>query len=1538
MSGKKVIRRAFAGSAALMVATMVVSSVMAQTWQPIGPAPIQSRGLGNTDNIPTDSPASGAIHGVAPHPSNADIVYVAAINGGVWRTSNATSTNPIWVQQTDDQLSLSVSDVAFDPTDNTNQTLLAGYGRFSSFASRGGARLGLIRTTDGGTTWTTLDSAMAGRNISKVVARGNILLASVDVADSFTCGSGGNVGLWRSTNSGASFSLVTNGLIGGSSDALAEDPTDDAVLYVSMTDLGDACGTGDGIFRSDDTGASWTKVSDATMDGLINDANSTGNHFEIAVGPTGTVFVSIVPAGAGEVAGVFYSTNDGGSWTRMDLPESDNGAGIHPGRQGSLHSSLVADPTDPDIVYIGGDRQPRANDDTGGFPNEIGASSFSGRLFRGDITQAFGSEWTPITHNGTSNASAPHPDSRDMAFDANGALLETDDGGIYRRTSPLDSTGVWLDVNGNLQVTEQHSGAFDATSQIAFSGNQDNGTTRQQQFANEIWQTFQGGDGGDVAVDEILLAGNNQSVRYASSQNFGGARRLTYDDNNGFLGTITLPLTVLDGGPPLQAQFTTPIEVNQVAGGRLIIGGGNGAYESLDQGDTITQLLPAVPVLSSGRRTIAYGSTGSEDLIYVVGQDRNLYQRVAAGDPLTCVFSCANGNNLDGVVLDPSNSSQAFVIEAAAVRRTTDTAGSFTDITGNLISGFSPGQLRTLEYMEQPGGDALVVGADRGVYIALASSGFSTWAEAASGMPPTPVFDLDYDASQDRLVAFTLGRGSFAVTFSAVANQAPNATADSTSTTQSGTVTELNGGETSLLANDSDPDGDNLTLQGAPVSGPSSGAVTLNAAGAGTFSYTHNGNAATTDSFTYEVCDDGTPSLCDSGAVNITINQPPTAVDDAATVLIGGTVTELNNGDTSLLVNDSDPNGNILALDTSPVSGPSSGTITLNTDGTFSYTHGGDGATSDSVVYRVCDNATPSLCSDAILAIAITGTVNQSPQATDDVASTTNGGTVTVLDSGQSSLLSNDSDPDGDNLTLQTSPVSGPSSGQLTLDASGTFSYTHDGSFSGTDSFTYRVCDDGVPNACDDAQVTIAIDVGEALCADPGAAIPDPGALSNTINSSTNEALADMNLYLDVSHTFVGDLSATLTHVDTGTAVVLLDRPGRVGGAGFGCANNDILAIFDDSASNLAEDECSATPPAIAGSVIGTGNLADFNGETFQGDWTLDISDGAGQDDGTLERWCLVPTLGTVANNAPTPANDALTVNEGATEDSLDGGADSVLANDTDPDGDTLTVTTPVITAPVNAASFTLNSDGTFSYTHDNTETLTDQFVYEVCDNGTPSLCAEAQVNITISPVNDAPVAVSDSISVDAGETADTLDSGSTSLLANDSDPEGDNLTLQSMATQSPSSGQLTLNPNGTFQYINDGLGATSDSFTYQVCDDGTPSECSEAEVTIAISAVVNEPPVAMDDRFFTPLDTELSATVADNDSDPDDTSLIYSVNTQPQNGQLTLQDDGSFVYTPDTGFGGTDSFVYDLTDGVNTVQGTAVIAVGDAVFADSFE
>ena len=100
---------------------------------------------------------------------------------------------------------------------------------------------------------------------------------------------------------------------------------------------------------------------------------------------------------------------------------------------------------------------------------------------------------------------------------------------------------------------------------------------------------------------------------------------------------------------------------------------------------------------------------------------------------------------------------------------------------------------------------------------------------------------------------------------------------------------------------------------------------------------------------------------------------------------------------------------------------------------------------------------------------------NTAPIALDDSATVEDGGTVTVLDSAQASVLANDSDPESDLLAVDTAPVSGPANGNLTLNANGTFSYTHNGTGTTTDGFTYRVCDDASLSRCATATVTITV-------------------------------------------------------------------------------------------------------------------------------------------------------------------------------------------------------------------------------------------------------------------------------------------------------------------------------------------------------------------------------------------------------------------------------------------------------------------------------
>lgn len=143
----------------------------------------------------------------------------------------------------------------------------------------------------------------------------------------------------------------------------------------------------------------------------------------------------------------------------------------------------------------------------------------------------------------------------------------------------------------------------------------------------------------------------------------------------------------------------------------------------------------------------------------------------------------------------------------------------------------------------------------------------------------------------------------------------------------------------------------------------------------------------------------------------------------------------------------------------------------------------------------------------------------------------------------------------------------------------------------------------------------------------PGPAfIPDADVdgIDNDIVVAAAQTIADLNVSLALSHTYLGDLRVTLTHLDSGSTVVLLEHPGHPALTN-GCPLDDIEAVFDDAALRPAEDRCAAGPPfaAIDGSVAPLAALSAFNGQGLAGTWRLNVSDRAFQDSGALLGWCL---------------------------------------------------------------------------------------------------------------------------------------------------------------------------------------------------------------------------------------------------------------------------------------------------------------------------
>ena len=465
-------------------------------------------------------------------------------------------------------------------------------------------------------------------------------------------------------------------------------------------------------------------------------------------------------------------------------------------------------------------------------------------------------------------------------------------------------------------------------------------------------------------------------------------------------------------------------------------------------------------------------------------------------------------------------------------------------------------------------------------------------------------------------------------------------------------------------------------------------------------------------------------------------------------------------------------------------------------------------------------------------------------------------------------VLANDTDGAPDGDELMVTGTTTPANGSVTINADGTITYTPNSGFVGTDTFDYTVSDGQGGTVT--ATVTVEVGAGTTQPQLPG--VPES---TDIADQSANDG---DSVNLDVSGHFSDPDGQSLTYAATGLPPGLSIDPNT----------GQITGTIDPGASKHG-------PYTVRVTAI------DPDGNHVTEEFTFDV-----------------------ANPAPDAVDDMVNTDVDTPIDIV------AMANDSDPDGDALHIAL-INQQPANG-TVTINTDGTITYTPNSGFTGTDSFTYVLEDANGGRDEATITVNVgnddggvpQVTGPNGGAVGpdgeIMDPVSLEDGATITPIDAGS-----HFSDPDGQPLTFSATGLPEglsidPATGQIT----GTLAHD------ASASGPYEVTITAVDPDGKQVSGTLTLN-VNNPAPVAADDEGWTNPDTPLQLGVMANDADPDGDAFDISISGPPANGTVVVNGDGSVTYTPNSGFTGTDTFEYTITDEQGATDTAEVtVHVGD--------
>jgi VCBS repeat-containing protein len=441
---------------------------------------------------------------------------------------------------------------------------------------------------------------------------------------------------------------------------------------------------------------------------------------------------------------------------------------------------------------------------------------------------------------------------------------------------------------------------------------------------------------------------------------------------------------------------------------------------------------------------------------------------------------------------------------------------------------------------------------------------------------------------------------------------------------------------------------------------------------------------------------------------------------------------------------------------------------------------------------------------------------------------------------------------------------------------------------------------------------------------------------------------------LPVAVVITGSNDAPTIATPPGTPVTDEDQPVLIAGLSVDDIDGDDLTVTLAATSTLTlaatdgltfsdgdgtDDQSMTFSGAIAAVNAALANITYTPTDDFFGDGNIAID----VFDGTATSSADIAVTVNAVNDAPAAVADSITVAEGGTATALDSAAASVLANDTDAEGNPLTAI--LVNGPAHASSFALNPDGTFSYTHDGSETTSDGFSYKVNDGAADG--NTVTVSIAVNPVNDAPILTGD-LAAAVAEGGSTLidaadlnfidpDDGASEVTFTVSNQINGTVLVNGSAATSFSGQDLA---DGLVSFAHDGTATTSASFDVLV-EDGDEDASAPIAQTFHFAVVAeNDPPVAADDALAATEDTPVTYAAADlvgndDDGDPElNQALTVASVTSGTGGTAVLNGDGTVTFTPAADFNGAADFSYTVSDGLAS-SAPATVTVNVAAVND---